>query len=198
MKKLLSFAIAGSLVYGAYYLGNKHAEKTNTPPSEAIYVQFNNDPSGDCKEYIGIAENHHGIPRGLLLAIATAESGKWNKETKKREPYPWAINNAGNNFYPDTWEDAIVQVGILKSQGQKNIDVGCMQINLNYHPDAFDSVKEGFDARNNVEYAAKFLRRLYDSRGSWHEAVACYHNCVDTGKQQKYLAAVFKAINFGE
>ena len=50
----------------------------------------------------------------------------------------------------------------LQRRGVRNIDVGCMQVNLRYHPKAFKSLGQAFDPRANAAYAAGFLRKLRD------------------------------------
>ena len=64
----------------------------------------------------------------------------------------------------------------LRKQGVENIDVGCMQINLKYHPEAFDSIEDALDPRKNVAYAADFLKRNYQETKSWGEAATRYHS----------------------
>ncbi len=64
----------------------------------------------------------------------------------------------------------------LRARGVRNIDVGCMQINLHHHPRAFDSLEEAFDPAANIAYAGTFLRRLERETRSWSRAVAYYHS----------------------
>ena len=64
----------------------------------------------------------------------------------------------------------------LRSKGVRNIDVGCMQVNLHYHPTAFASLEEAFDPTANVAYAANFLAALHDETRSWTRSVARYHS----------------------
>ncbi len=58
----------------------------------------------------------------------------------------------------------------------RSIDVGCMQVNLMYHPNAFASLDEAFDPSANAQYAARFLNALYGASGSWVQATAAYHS----------------------
>ena len=58
------------------------------------------------------------------------------------------------------------------------IDVGCMQINLHFHADAFASLDEAFEPTMNARYAARFLRRLYKDTGSWQDATMRYHSAT--------------------
>ena len=56
----------------------------------------------------------------------------------------------------------------------RSIDIGCMQINLRHHPNAFASLEEAFDPLANARYAARFLTALKSTRADWM-AAAAYH-----------------------
>lgn len=58
----------------------------------------------------------------------------------------------------------------------KNIDVGCMQVNLHYHPNAFDSLDTAFDPAANARYAAELFSKLRKRNRSITRAVAHYHS----------------------
>ena len=94
-------------------------------------------------------------------------------------------------FYPSR-AAAIRAVKALQRRGIMNIDVGCMQINLGYHPDAFRSLDQAFDPAANAAYAAKFLNHLRAQRRSWQKAVRFYHSS-DPVRQRHYGNKVTKA-----
>ena len=75
-----------------------------------------------------------------------------------------------------TKAEAIARVRQLQSQGVRSIDVGCLQINLMYHPDAFRDLDEAFDPLANARYAVDFLTSLKEKTGSWEQASAAYHS----------------------
>jgi soluble lytic murein transglycosylase-like protein len=50
-----------------------------------------------------------------------------------------------------------------------------MQINQHWHGSHFRSVAEMFDPEQNVQYAASYLKSLYQDAGSWTVAVARYN-----------------------
>ena len=66
----------------------------------------------------------------------------------------------------------------MKARGVRNIDIGCMQVNLFYHPDAFDSLEAAFDPATNTAYAGDLLRRLQNTHRSWSRAIAFYHSAT--------------------
>ena len=116
------------------------------------------------------------IPAGLTLAIAQVESGRADPATGRARPWPWAVNSGGVGRYFATRSDAVAAVEALRASGVLSIDVGCMQVNLRHHPQAFASVKDAFDPQANALYAARFLRSLYRQTGSWTRATAAYHS----------------------
>lgn len=58
----------------------------------------------------------------------------------------------------------------------RNIDVGCIQVNRDCHPDAFANLDAAFDPANNVAYTVSFLTSLYAAKRSWARAVALYQS----------------------
>lgn len=132
--------------------------------------------SGYCTENFAREERTHGIPKHLLLAISSTESGRWNDKVGMVLPWPWTINADGKGYYFETKHDAVTAAHRLIEKGANNLDVGCMQISLKHHPKAFASLSEAFDPKKNVEYAAGFLRTIYEDTKSWTEAVGDYHS----------------------
>ncbi len=135
-------------------------------------------PTGDeaaCQAAIQGVERTARLPPALLSAIARTESGRV-LPTGRLVAWPWTINVAGTGYYYNTAEEAAAAVGTFRSSGIQSIDVGCMQVNLMHHPDAFASLQQAFDPAANVRYAAQFLGRLQAELGTWPAAVGAYHS----------------------
>jgi hypothetical protein len=136
------------------------------------------------------------IPSGLLQAISLAESGRWSKADKRVRAWPWTVTSGGPGSYFPTKADAMAEVHRLQAKGVENIDVGCMQVNMQYHGHHFDSVAHAMDPDINVAYAAKFLSELQDAAGSWAEAAGHYHSMTPErtayyrGKVEKFWATL--------
>lgn len=128
-----------------------------------------------CGDYVTQYEKEHGIPSGLLQAISKVESGR-KDHTGRFIAWPWTVNAEGQSYYFSTKEEAIEAVRELQFKGHKSIDVGCMQINLYYHPYAFKSLEDAFDPAQNVAYAASFLTKLRNEHASWYMAISHYHS----------------------
>lgn len=118
------------------------------------------------------AASHYGVPADILLSIARVETGRGTDHA----PWPWTINVSGEGKWFDTPTEAIEFAAQQLDQGNANFDVGCFQINLQWHPQAFASLEEAFDPSLNAAYAARFLAELYQTEGDWKAAVAAYHS----------------------
>jgi len=130
----------------------------------------------DCRDAINAAETSQAIPTQLLAAIGHVESGRADPVTGVVSPWPWTADiNGEGHFYPNKLQ-AIQGVLAAQARGIHSIDVGCMQINLLQHPDAFASLDQAFDPVINANYGALFLRQLHDQTGSWPQAAADYHS----------------------
>jgi hypothetical protein len=148
------------------------------------------DPSALCLAAIAAAEHHHETPPGLLAVIAKVESGHPAPPTGALQPWPWTVDADGQGaFFPTKAEAVAWSRAALDSGAVTFLDVGCMQVDLRAHPDAFANLEQAFDPATNVEYGARFLRRLHDgvAGGNWFTAVGFYHS------QTPILAAAYRA-----
>ncbi len=118
------------------------------------------------QQLINETEQNYAIPRGLLSAIASVESGL----------KPYAINISGKSVVAKSKAEAVEIVRLYQDNGVTNIDLGIAQINLHFHGKHFSSVSEMLDPKHNIEYAAQFLSKLYKQYGSWNKAVRHYHS----------------------
>lgn len=135
-------------------------------------------PMSTCEQAGHSAEQQYALPAGLLNAIGRVESGRWDPALGRVVPSPFAIDAAGEPDLADSKEDALQRMHDLQSSGVRNIDVGCFQINLLSHPDAFASLDQAFDPTANAQYAARFLTDLHARLGNWDDAVAAYHSAT--------------------
>ena len=133
-------------------------------------------PAAECRPAISAAERAFGTAPGLLAAIGLVESGRPTAGSGVRQPWPWTVTAEGvGTFYPNK-AAAIQAVQALQQAGVSSIDVGCMQVNLLHHPDAFHDLDQAFDPAANARYAARFLAGLHTRLSSWPAAAAAYHS----------------------
>lgn len=149
------------------------------------------DPASYCEMAAVYHERENGLPRALLAAVAMAESGRYSPKTRKARAWPWTINAEGRPYYFKTKREAMEKTQSLLDGGMRSIDIGCMQVNLRYHPDAFASLEDAFDPMTNVAYGADFLLRLHERTGSWQQAVANYHSQT-AARGGRYFARVIR------
>lgn len=122
--------------------------------------------ASECIPHIIKAELEYGIPSGLLLAISQVESSL----------QPWAVNLNGKSYYPETRKGA--ERLLLNKDGthrKGHTAVGCMQLAVRWHKQAFETSYHMLEPAANVDYGAKFLKSLYKRYGSWKEAIKHYH-----------------------
>lgn len=146
-------------------------------------------PAQSCTAAIDATQSGSVLPRRLLHSIAVVESGRIDAASGRVAPWAWTINVEGTGFFYPTKQEAITAVETFHAAGKTSIDVGCMQINLYHHPDAFGSLDQAFDPQANTRYAALFLQQLFHRTGNWETAVADYHSHT-VGMSEEYRRRV--------
>ena len=127
-----------------------------------------------CRAAIAATERVTRIPDAFLNAISRVETGR--PAGGAIDPWPWTVNAAGAGHFYDSKEEAVAAVRRFMAAGIRSLDVGCLQVNLFYHPDAFGSLEQAFDPAVNAAYAGKLLLALFAQTGSWPRAAAAYHS----------------------
>lgn len=144
-------------------------------------------PDASCVPHIRAAELRHGIPKGLLHAIALVESGQGGV------PHAWTLNSRGRAYYDVSFERSKKRL-LAESRRTKQIAIGCMQIFLRWHatPDPTIYLRP----ETGVEYAARYLKSLRQQHGSWTKAAARYHAGEDNfAAQKEYVCRVWKEMH---
>ena len=135
------------------------------------------------------ASSAYRVPLGILYSVGLTETG----ESGVLDPF--AMNIDGRAVRSNSLTEALAKFDAAKAQGAKLIDIGCMQINQRWHGQDFGSVVEMFDIRRNVDYAARFLKSLRASEGSWTSAVARYNAGPDRPQAQRaYVCSVIRKM----
>jgi len=134
--------------------------------------------SSKCSRYFAMYEDVFHMPNNLIKAVAITESGKYVKSAGRPMAWPWTVNAQGRGYHYATKREAIKAVMEFRAKGVKSIDVGCMQVNLMYHPEAFHNLEQAFEPKYNIGYAAQFLRNKFTQARTWQAAVGLYHSGV--------------------
>ena len=164
---------------------------TNNAKTASPHTRGDDRDPGACIRAILEAQERHGIPGNILLGIGLQEAG--TKRSGDLTVWPWAVNAAGVGRFFEDREEAIAWVRDRLAAGVRSIDVGCMQINLRWHPDAFLDFEQGFDPTANADYAARFLRDLYRQTGDWTLAAGSYHSFTPD-KRERYLKSLRRNV----
>jgi hypothetical protein len=151
---------------------------TLSTPSSADNAM--SDPSLACDRAAERAQREWHLPAGLLAAIGVVESGRSGLGSTLPRAWPWTINAAGRGFSLANKAAAITAVRAYQAIGVRAIDVGCFQVDLFFHPEAFASLDAAFDPEINADAAARILKRSHLGGGSWESAIALYHSASPT------------------
>ncbi|NIQ96216.1 MAG: lytic transglycosylase domain-containing protein, partial [Desulfuromonadales bacterium] len=177
---------------GAFLAGAVLIAATAITDAEARTSQKRLQVQDLCAAAVDRQEARHAIPKKLLQAISLVESGRWDPKTRRTVAWPWTVTAKGEGRFFPTKQAAIAHVRKLKDSGVRVIDVGCMQVNLHYHPDAFATLRAAFDPKRNADYAARFLTTLKREHGNWRKAVQHYHSATPA-KRVPYQNKVYTA-----
>ena len=129
----------------------------------------------NCEKIANRIESETNLPIHLLSSISRVEAGR-KLSSGEVKGWPWSINHAGKGLYFETKKGALKYLKNAVSNGSKNIDVGCMQLNYRWHKGAFSSLDEMFDPEKNIQYAAKFVKELYGRHQNWKDVIKHYHS----------------------
>lgn len=150
-------------------------------PAQAAAGSSSAQPTS-CTDHALEAERQYQIPAGLLVSLSLVETGMGGK------PQPFVINDDGRAVRAETMEEASRHIRDRAGRLREGLFVGCMQLSVTYHARNFKPVEHILDPRQNVFYAARYLKRLRAEMGSWTKAVGRYQG----GSREQRLAYVCK------
>lgn len=148
--------------------------------------------SGSCDLAAERAATTSTVPLEVLRSISLVETGR--SVSGEMQSWPWTINYDGKGYWFESSRQAIDFGDGLLAKGITNFDVGCFQVNLRWHPNAFESLADAFDPSENASYAASYLLELLNLHGEWPKAVSSYHSRAEA-KGYAYLKKVQTALD---
>ena len=135
-------------------------------------------PRSACLVAARQAEITHGLPEGLLTAIALNESGL----------HAYALNLRGRAYFPATREEAR---RLLTSAGTRGM-AGCFQINAGVH------VARGedwpLDPPRAADWSARYLAQHYETYGDWGRAVLRWHGASPRHANNRIICRVHSKL----
>ena len=117
-------------------------------------------PRAACLQATRRAEEVHGMPRGLLTAVALAESGL----------HAYALNIGGRAHFPPTREHA--RALLAGANGRASVMAGCVQVNARVHARGSDWP---LDPTRSADWAGGMMARWARETGSWSGALRRWH-----------------------
>ena len=167
-------------------------------PVSGVYSQSLNyhQDTLQCEYLAKDAEKKYELPENILLSISRVESG-YQKVDGIIRAWPWTLNAGGDSAYFQTKKAALDSLKKRVESGVTNIDVGCMQLNYRWHNKFFSNLSEMINPIKNVDYGARFLKKLFQRHGSWEKAVKYYHSSKSKFNVRYYkkVKAVWKREN---
>ena len=100
--------------------------------------------------------NRHQLDPYVLYAVALIESAKGSTKNQVT-PWPWALNKSGKSIIPASQQEARSLLTKTLTEGNRNIDVGLMQINLHWHGHRVDKPEQLLDPVTNLQIGALVL-----------------------------------------
>ncbi|MGY6273943.1 transglycosylase SLT domain-containing protein [Methylomonas sp. MgM2] len=104
----------------------------------------------------------HQLDPYILYAVALIESRN-DHQKNQVTPWPWALNHAGKAIISSNKQDAITQLKKLLKDGDRNVDIGMMQVNLRWHGHRVDKPEQLLDPTTNLEIGAGLLAKAIQS-----------------------------------
>jgi hypothetical protein len=123
-------------------------------------------PRAACLAAARLAEHRHGLPEGLMVAVALSESGL----------HAHALNIRGRAHFP---EDRATARALVAAAGGRGY-AGCVQISLG-HARGSDWP---LDPTQATDWAGALMARAYAETGTWTAAVARFHGGSPRGSQR--------------
>lgn len=154
-------------------------------------TEFNSSDTLYCLNAIKLFEIKYNIPKNFLYLISLVESGKYNKNSKRLQPWPWTANIEGKSRFFNTKNELIKAIKMYLANGKENIDIGCNQVNYKYHKHNFLSLEQMVSPYHNVGYSAYYLASNYRKTNNWQDAVAMYHS-KNPHHSSKYIRKINK------
>ncbi|MDR0630884.1 MAG: transglycosylase SLT domain-containing protein [Holosporales bacterium] len=151
---------------------------SNIPP-----LKEDSESLNDILAIISKEEEKQRIPKGLLKAIATVESGC----------SPYTVNANKKSYRFKSFTEAAEFVNNMVYMGKTNMSIGCCQIHYKSHKKNFSSINSMLSPQQNISYAATLLKNLHNKYKSWEKAVKKYHNNKHANAYYRKIQKAIKA-----
>lgn len=143
----------------------------------------------NCDAIVEQAAQKFDVPAGLMSAMSRVLLEQ--SDTRQMvQTTPWAIKQGAHVLTFETAADMEAELENLILNGDEDLNLGCMQLNLIWHGDHFHSLQDMMHPTKSADYAAKVLSELYKEHGSWQKTIRAFHGpATDT---QEYVNSVLR------
>ena len=131
-----------------------------------------------------------------LYAIALQESRMMRPDGAAR-PWPWTLRSSRDGPQRfETLPEARAALENLVAAGERNVDVGLMQVNLGVHGFRTERPTDLLDPQRNVLVGAAILRdALRANNGELALALGAYHHGPHTERGRRYSEEVRRRLD---
>lgn len=137
------------------------------------------------------------IPPHLMEGVATTLSGR-SVSIDVSVPWPWTVKIKGETHYYASKSEAVDIVEALLKDGDPNVFVGCMQLNMKDRPKTRQDIEETLDPSTNASWAARILKDQFDRDRNWDATVRTYgisHSDLSGKEFDRLLNSSLEAID---
>lgn len=170
--------------------------------NNSVYAKLDHElqESRKCANAFSYFEQKYKLPVNSLYSISLHETAKKHSKYNISIVWPWTVmnNQEGKGHYFRSQQEAMRYVRKQFMLGNNNLDVGCMQINLKHHPEAFLSLSQAFSPRKNINYGAYFLSENLKKLGSIDKAIGRYHSATEALAKQYHSSVIKIKQNMSE
>jgi hypothetical protein len=157
----------------------------------AAAASTSGSPPALCVDAARAAAARYGIPARMMLAITLVETRR--QVGGASGPWPWTLNVDGEGFWYETRAEVLARAQSEISGGRLSVDLGCFQLNYRWHGANFKALDDMLEPPLAADYAARFLRQLFDETGDWMRAAGLYHSRTPA-LARRYRGLVGKAL----
>lgn len=189
----LSLFLFGALIHSVDLMAATSVPQGSKPFS---VIQLRQETDG--MRVLNLGETHwakiarrHGLDPYVLYAVALTESARIRKDLA--HPWVWALNREGKSLYPESSLEALDQIRHQLKVGNRNIDIGLMQVNLRWHRHRVQKLEDLLDPLNNIELGAQILQEsIATVPGDLVLGVGRYHAWSNPSEARKYGGRVLR------
>mgnify|MGYP001801288282 CR=1 FL=1 len=136
--------------------------------------------SNKCSSLFTIYEQKYGIPKNLMYSMSLYMNHKDHSKCHLTITWPWTININGNYQFFENKKEAVNFVRQKIQNPNNQINVGCMQINVQNNINKFKSIEELLSPKKNIEFTANFLKNNYSIMNNWYQVAEDFYKGTTT------------------